>query len=139
MTLTIKRVRALQLAIVLLIVVVLAGLMLSRSLRVRDSAREASAKSLARNALTAQRSHYYGTGEYADAAALRDGEGKLDTTDDVAVQGKVFVRSDGHSTTLASSSQDGTCYWIRDTSGVATYATTPCTEEPEDEDFGPTW
>ena len=139
MSLTINRVRALQLAVVMFIVVVIAGLMINRSLGLRDSAREKSAQSLARNALMAQRDHYYGTGEYADAEALRDGDPKVDATDQVAVQGKVFVRSEGHTTTLSSSSKDGTCYWIRDTAGVATYATTPCTEEPEDQDFGPSW
>lgn len=139
MSLTIQRTRALQLAIVVFVFFVIAGLMINRSMSLRESAREKSAQSLARNALMVQRDHYYGTGQYADAEALNSGEPKVEATDDVAVQGKVFVRSEGQTTTMASSSEDGTCYWIRDTAGVATYAKTPCEREPQDEDFKPSW
>ena len=139
MTFTFRRVRALQLAVVVLIVVVVAGLMMNNALKTRESARTASAQALARSALMIQRAHFYGTGVYADAEALRDGEPKVDATEEVAVQGKVYVRTEGQTTILASSSKDGTCYWIRDANGVASYATTPCTEEPNDDDFGPNW
>ena len=139
MTVTIRRVRALQLGVVILIVVVIVGVMLNKARDVRDSARDASAQALARNALMIQRDHYYGSGEYADAETLRMGEPEVDATDQLAVLGSVYVRSEGFTTTLAASTEDGTCYWIRDTAGTATYATTPCTDEPDDEDFGPTW
>lgn len=139
MRLTIQRVRVVQLAIVALVMLILAAFLITRSMNLRESAREKSAQSLARNALMVQRDHYYGTGQYADADALNAGEPKVDATDDVAVQGKVFVRSEGHTTTMASSSKDGTCYWVRDTAGVASYATTPCDQEPQDEDFKASW
>ena len=139
MTITFRRTRALQLAAVVLIAIVVAGVMLSSSFGIRDGARDASAQALARNALMIQRSHYYGSGEYADAETLRNSEPKVDATDEVAVLGSVYVRSEAYSTTLSASTKDGTCYWIRDTAGAATYATTPCTEEPGDADFAAAW
>ena len=139
MSITFTRTRAIQLAVVALITILVVGLMMSSSFGLRDRARDASAQALARNALMIQRSHYYGSGEYADAETLRNGEPKVDATDEVAVLGSVYVRSEGYSTTLSASTKDGTCYWIRDTAGAATYATTPCSEEPGDADFAAAW
>ena len=126
-------------AVVAAVVTVVIAVIFNNTIGVRDSARDAAAQSLARNALMIQRSHYYGGGEYADAEALRNGEPKVDATDEVAVLGKVYVRSEGFTTTLAASTPDGTCYWIRDVAGAASYATTACTTEPSEPDFSSAW
>ena len=139
MTIAITRTRAVQMAIVAFIVVVMIALMLNSSLGLRDRSRNAAAQSLARNALMIQRNHYYGSGQYADAETLRKGEPMVDAVEQVAVQGKVYVRAEGSSTTLSASTPDGTCYWVRDTAGVAAYAKTPCEAEPGDDDFAASW
>ena len=135
MQIVIRRRRAFEVAVVLAVVVVALAVILSNTLGIRDRSRSAAAQALARNALMVQRSHFYGSGTYADAETLRKGEPAVDAVEEVAVLGKVYVRSDGYSTELASSTPDGTCYWIRDTSGVATYAKTSCDVTPGDKDF----
>ena len=139
MSITFTRTRAIQLAVVALITILVIALMMNSSFGLRDRARDASAQALARQALMVQRDHYYGSGAYADAETLRNGQQEVAATDELAVLGSVYVRSEGYSTTLAASTKDGTCYWIRDTAGAATYATTPCAEEPAVEDFAAAW
>lgn len=139
MTIAVTRTRAVQIAVVALITVLVIGLMLNSSLGLRERSRNSAAQALARQALMIQRNHFYGSGQYADAETLRNGEPMVDAVEEVAVQGKVYVRTEGAATTMAASTPDGTCYWIRDASGVATYATTPCEEEPGDADFTSAW
>lgn len=139
MQISIKRRRAIELAIVAAVVTAVLAVVLTNTLNLRNRSRDAAAQALARNALMIQRSHYYGSGEYADAEGLRNGEPAVDATDQLAVQGKVYVRAQGFTTTLASSTPDGTCYWIRDVAGAATYAKAPCETEPTDADFGAAW
>ena len=139
MQIAITRRRAFEMAVLGGVVTVVIAVIFNNTVGVRDSARDEAAQALARSALMIQRSHYYGVGEYADAEDLRNSESKLETTEVVAVQGKVYVRSEGFTTTLAASTPDGKCYWIRDVAGTASYATTSCTTEPTDPDFGATW
>lgn len=139
MQLTIHRRRAIEITVVVGVVAVVLAVILSNTFGLRASSRTAAAQSLARSALMIQRNYYYGSGEYADAETLRKGEPAVDAVEDVAVKGKVYVRTEGQTTTLASSTDDGTCYWIKDSNGVASYAKTPCEAEPTAEDFAASW
>ncbi|MFP5326045.1 MAG: hypothetical protein ACLGHT_01020 [Acidimicrobiia bacterium] len=121
-------------------IVILIGLIAFASSSLRGAAGDVNAQRSARRALLAQKSLYADAGEYGDAAAVKQAEPSLPTTDrPPQVMGEVFVRSDGATTTLASADDDGNCYWIRDDGITTRYAKAPCGQEPPVTEFKRSW
>lgn len=105
----------------------------------RLRANDTTAQIQARRALMVQRTVLSDGNGYGTAADLEEAEPTLDYTEDAVVSGKVFVRVEGDTVTLASRTASGTCYWIRDTDGVASYAAASCDVPVEARDFGASW
>ncbi len=101
----------------------------------RLRANDTTAQIQARRALTAQRTVLSDGNGYGTAAELEQAEPTLDYTEDAVVAGKVFVRVEGDTVTLASRTASGTCYWIRDSNGVDSYAAGSCDVPVEALDF----
>lgn len=126
---------AVGLVVVAIAVAVVVGTLVMPRLRGNDTA----AQLRAQRALQAQRSVLADGNGYGTAAQLQQEEPTLEYTEDAIVSGKVYVRVEGDTVTLASRTARGTCYWIRDTNGVDSYAKAPCDEAVDTLSFGPAW
>lgn len=126
---------AIGLMVIGIAVVVVFGTLVMPRLRGNDFAAQLQAK----RALQVQRTVLADGAGYGTAAELEQAEPTLDYTDDAVVSGKVYVRVEGDTVTLASRTAGGTCYWIRDVNGVDSYAEGPCDQPVETLDFGSGW
>jgi type II secretory pathway pseudopilin PulG len=136
---TAKGFTVLNLAIGLMVVAIVMAIAVPTVVMPRIRGNDTSARIAARRALEAQRTVYADGNGYGDAAALEAAEPSLDYTDEAIVAGKVYVRVEGDTVTLASRTAGGTCYWIRDTNGVDSYASAPCETPAAALEFGPRW
>lgn len=127
----------------LVVVVTVLGILLAIAavtfLGSRGKASDTAAKARVTEALKAQRVIYTNAQEYGTAEELEVIEPSLSYTDGAVVAGKVYVRVDGDAVTLAARSRTDTCYWIRDTAAVSSYASAPCDVDPATLIFTESW
>ena len=142
-----------ELCVVLVVISVLLGIAVVTLLGSRERAANAAAKARARDGLVAQKTFAADGKGYASADELTDSNiepslqvDKLDEpADEAHVLGVVYVRKNDSSTVdLVSRSNSGECYWIRETNGASSYATTKVSSdgvcaEPAPEAFTSSW
>ncbi|MCA1846004.1 MAG: type II secretion system GspH family protein [Actinobacteria bacterium] len=133
-----------EVALVVVIMGVLILIGLPTFLGVHGKASDVSAKSLARQGLSTQKTFYADHGTWGQVSDIQPEEPAVRFEDlglrGPQVLGAVYVKVDGEVATLASRSSTGTCYWVRQSSsGPATYASAPCADTPADADFHSNW
>ena len=132
----------LGLGVIVVAVVVLVGVA-TVGLGARRSAGDENAKREAEAAATASSMHAAETGKVPTAAELAAYEPSLEYEslepgEEVAVQGKVYVRSHGNVAELAARSGE-TCFWVQRTATTTRYAKSACDVDPSALTFRASW
>ena len=129
--------------VVMLGATLLAVAVVSIGISSRRSVADESAKRDAKAAALAASMHEAETGKVPTAAELAEYEPSLDYEsldpgDEVAVQGKVYVRSHGDVAELAARSGD-TCFWVQRAAQTTKYAKGACDADPATLAFRDSW
>jgi hypothetical protein len=111
--------------------------------RTRSTTSDHLARTRAVVAAAAAADHVTETGRHPSAEQLAEYEPSLDYErlgpgQDVAVQGKVYVRVRGAVAELAARSGD-VCYWVQEAPTGRSYATGSCDGDPETLHFAAQW
>ena len=135
--LTVLRLGVIVAGILVVVAVATVGLGTRRSVADESAKRDAKAAGVAASMHAAE------TGKVPTAEELAEYEPSLeyeslDPGEEVAVQGKVYVRSHGDVAELAARSGD-TCFWVQRTPVATRYAKGACDADPATLHFATSW